>query len=90
MEFAGALDPAAGGYGGDVTYRFYVGSDNCSNFDLERGREYDIRLSFRVGSLFEPDWKVELDNWTDTRLFCLTADASFTDRLEEGRTVAVR
>lgn len=90
VEFEGALDPAAGGYGGDVTYRFYVGSDNCSNFDLERGREYDIRLSFRVGSLFEPDWKVELDNWTDTRLFCLTADAAFSDPLDDGRMVAVR
>ncbi len=90
VEFEGTLDPAAGGYGGDVTYRFYVGSDNCSNFDLERGREYDIRLSFRVGSLFEPDWKVELDNWTDTRLFCLTADAAFSDPLEDGRLVAVR
>ena len=90
VEFEGALDPAAGGFGGDVTYRFYVGADNCSNFDLERGREYDIRLSFRVGSLFEPDWKVKLDNWTDTRLFCLTADAAFTDRLEDARTVAVR
>ena len=90
VEFQGSLDPAAGGYGGDVTYRFYVGSDNCSNFDLERGREYDIRLSFRVGSLFEPDWKVSLDNWTDARLFCLTADAGFSDRLEDQRTVAVR
>ncbi len=90
VEFEGSLDPAAGGYGGDVTYRFYVGSDNCSNFDLERGREYDIRLSFRVGSLFQPDWKVQLDSWTDTRLFCLTADAAFTDRLEDARMVAVR
>ena len=90
VEFSGSLDPAAGGYGGDVTYRFYIGSDNCSNFDLERGRKYDIRLSFRVGSLFQPDWKVQLDNWTDTRLFCLTADAAFTDRLEDARMVAVR
>ena len=90
VEFEGTLDPSAGGYGGDVTYRFYVGSDNCSNFDLERGREYDIRLTFRVGSLFQPDWKVQLDGWTDTRLFCLTADAAFTDALSDERTVAVR
>jgi len=90
VEFEGSLDPSAGGYGGDVTYRFYVGADNCSNFDLERGREYDIRLSFRVGSLFQPDWKVQLDSWTDARLFCLTADPGFTDRLEDERTVAVR
>ena len=90
IEFSGHLDPAAGGYGGDVTYRFYLGSDNCSNFDLERGREYQISLSFRVGSLFDADWKVETDNWTDRRLFCLTGDPGFTDRLPEGRLLAVR
>ena len=90
VEFTGEVNPAAGGYGGEVTYRFYAGADNCSNFDLARGRSYDIRLGFRVGSLFEPDWKVQPDSWTDTRLFCLTADAAFTDRLEDARTVAVR
>jgi hypothetical protein len=90
VEFVGCLDPAAGGYGADVTYRFYLGADNCSNFDLARNREYEIALSFRVGSLFEPDWKVEPSDWQDGRLFCLTADAAFTDRLPEGRNVAVR
>ncbi len=90
VEFAGRLDPAAGGYGGEVTYRFYPGADNCTNFDLERGREYEISLSFRIGSLFEPDWKVQPGDWSDRRLFCLTADPGFADRLPEGRTLAVR
>ena len=93
VEFAGRLNPAAGGYGGDVTYRFYVGRDNCSNFDLERGREYEISLTFRVGSIFDPDWKVTLDNWSDERLFRLTADASFTTDIGSvngNRLVAVR
>lgn len=93
VEFAGRLNPAAGGYGGDVTYRFYVGRDNCSNFDLERGREYEISLTFRVGSIFDPDWKVGLDNWLDERLFRLTADAMFTTDIGDvngNRIVAVR
>ena len=93
VEFAGHLNSAAGGYGGDVTYRFYVGNDNCSNFDLERGREYDITLTFRVGSIFDPDWKVVLDNWSDERLFRLTADASFSTDIGSvngDRLVAVR
>ena len=90
VEFSGDLNAAAGGYGGAVTYRFYPGRDNCANFDLERGREYVIQLTFRVGSLFEPDWKVSLDSWTDTRLFCLTADPAFTDPLPDAKTVAVR
>ena len=93
VEFAGRLNPAAGGYGGDVTYRFYVGNDNCSNFDLERGREYAVSLTFRVGSIFDPDWKVERDNWSDGRMFRLTADASFTTDIGSvngNRLVAVR
>lgn len=93
VEFAGRLNPAAGGYGGDVTYRFYIGRDNCSNFDLERGREYNISLTFRVSSIFDPDWKVGIDNWSDERLFRLTADASFTTDIgsvNSSRIVAVR
>lgn len=90
VEFSGRLDPALGGYGGDVTYRFYVGSDNCTNFDLERGREYNISLSFRAGSLFYPDWSVGVEGWSDQRLFCLTADAAYQTRLPDHQQVAVR
>lgn len=92
VEFCGHLDPAAGGYGGDVTYRFYLGGDNCSNFDLQRGREYKVALSFHVGSIFDPDWRVE-PVLTDTRTFALTADAAFrTDigAVNDSRLVAVR
>ena len=90
VEFSGRLDPAQSGYGGDVTYRFYVGADNCSNFDLERGREYNIHLTFRAGSLFSPDWSVGVEGWTDQRLFCLTADAAYQTRLPDYQRVAVR
>lgn len=92
VEFCGHLNPAAGGYGGDVTYRFYLGRDNCSNFDLERGREYKVSLSLRVGSIFDPDWRVTPD-LTDSRRFALTADAAFlTDigTVNDSRLVAVR
>ena len=90
VEFAGRLDPAQGGYGGDVTYRFYLGADNCTNFDLERGREYQIHLTFRAGSLFHPDWSVGVEGWTDQRLFCLTADAAYQTRLPDNQQVVVR
>ena len=93
VEFSGRLDPSAGGYGGDVTYRFYVGTDNCANFDLFRNREYEITLTFRVGSLFDPDWKVQPENWSDGRLFALTADPAFTTDIgtvRADRRVAVR
>ncbi len=94
VEFTGRVNPAAGGYGGNATYRFYVGTDATKNFDVIRGREYDITLSFNLGSLLgsvsEPDWKVSVDGWSDGRLFCLTADPAWTDRLPEGKTLAVR
>lgn len=90
VEFSGRLDPAQSGYGGDVTYRFYVGADNCTNFDLERGREYNISLSFRAGSLFSPDWSVGVEGWSDRRLFCLTADAAYQTRLPDHQQVVVR
>ena len=93
VEFSGRLDPSAGGYGGDVTYRFYTGADNCTNFDLIRNREYEISLTFRVGSLFDPDWKVQPENWSDGRLFALTADPAFTTDIgtvRPDRRVAVR
>ena len=90
VEFSGRLDPAQSGYGGDVTYRFYVGADNCTNFDLERGREYNIHLTFRAGSLFSPDWSVGVEGWSDRRLFCLTADAAYQTRLRDYQRVVVR
>ena len=92
VEFCGHLNPAAGGIGGDVTYRFYLGRDNCSNFDLERGREQKVSLTFRVGSIFDSDWRVE-PSLTDSRTFALTADASFSTDIgavNGSRLVAVR
>ena len=92
VEFCGLLDPAAGGYGGDVTYRFYLGGNNYSDFNLERGREYKVSLSFQVGSLFNSEWRVE-PSLTDSRTFALTADASFATEIgtvNDSRLVAVR
>lgn len=94
VEFTGRVNPEAGGYGGNATYRFYLGTDATKNFDLIRGREYNISLSFNLGSLLgsvsEPDWKVSVDGWSDGRLFCLTADPAWTDRIPDGKTLAVR
>ena len=94
VEFTGRVNPAAGGYGGNATYRFYVGTDATKNFDLIRGREYNISLSFNLGNLLgsvsDPDWKVSVDGWSDGRLFCLTADPAWTDRLPDGKTLAIR
>lgn len=91
IEFAGSISKDAGGYGGDVVYRFYLGGDNCSNFDLQRGRDYDVRLGFRVNSIFDPWWQVNVEGGLDDgRKFCLTSDAAFMDALPDNQMVAVR
>lgn len=89
VEFTGEVDSSAGGYGGPVTYRFYLGGDNCSNFDLERHRRYDIELDFLVNSLFSPEWKVNA-SLNDERELGISADASFARPLPSGQMVAVR
>lgn len=91
VEFSADIDKSAGGYGGSVTYRFYPGSDNVANFDILRNKPYNINLSFNVDSVFEPSWKVDPGaDFTDGRLFCVTKDAGFTERLPESQPVVVR
>lgn len=43
---------------GDVTYRFYIGRDNCSNFDLVRNGDYDVLLCLTDDGLEEISWRV--------------------------------
>ena len=89
VEFCGEVNPDAGGYGGPVTYRFYLGEDNCTNFDVVRGRRYDVTLSFNVNSLFDPYWKVSPE-LTDGRNVGISADSGFSSPLPFGQMVAVR
>ena len=92
VEFKGTLDRAVGGFGGDVTYQFYLGANETTDFNLQRGRRYRIRLGFTADGLFHPDWRVQPE-LTDTRLFRLTADPSFSTDIgavNASRTLAVR
>ena len=89
IEFTGEVNPDAGGYGGQVTYRFYPGTDALTNFDLERNCRYDIRLGFKVNSLFHPNWQVNA-TLNDSRSIGICADAALSRTLPDGQTVAVR
>ena len=77
VEFTGTLNKAVEGFQGDVTYKFYLGANNKTDFNVERGKNYAVTLSFRQGSLFDPYWKVNA-SLTDSRLFALMADAACT------------
>lgn len=46
---------------GTVTYRLYLGADNCSNFDVLRNKNYNLSLSTTYGGMNEFSWKVDVD-----------------------------
>lgn len=53
--------PGDGVIGGEVTYRFYPGDDNVTNFDVKRNRSYIICLCATGDGLDRLSWKVEAD-----------------------------
>lgn len=93
LEFRGSLGPAAGGFSGDVKYQFYLGGNARTDFNLQRGKAYNVTLSFTVGNLFgSPKWMVS-PSLTDHRRFQVTADSSFSTDIEtvnSNRLLAVR
>ena len=61
------------GYSGDVTYKYYLGADNTSDFSLERNKRYDITLDFTEEGFFADSWKVTRgDDWNDARMLLFT------------------
>lgn len=61
-----------GGFGdGDVTYRFYLGSNATTNFDLKRNNIYNVTLSIDEGKLADYEdgasWKVDVGDFDYTQ-----------------------
>lgn len=68
MEFNARRENNGTGYSGDVIYRYHIGKDNVSDFNIERNRVYEIALRLTEGGLFSDSWEVTKgDDWTDTR-----------------------
>lgn len=89
VEFTGTLSGAVGGFGGDVTYKFFLGENNTTDFNVTRSKDYQVTLSFTSDGLFNPYWKVNA-NLSDVRLFHLTSDQAFENELPDAQMVAVR
>ena len=93
VEFRGTLGTAAGGFSGDVRYQFYLGGNETSDFNLQRGKAYNVTLQFTIGNLFgSPKWMVT-PTLSDNRRFQITADSSFSTDIEtvnSSRLLAVR
>lgn len=57
------------GYSGDVMYRYYIGEDNKSDFNIVRNCRYDLTLDFTENGFFVENWKVTRgDDWNDSRI----------------------
>lgn len=68
LEF-NARKENTGGYSGGVTYRYYLGADNTSDFSIERNKCYDLTLDFTENGFFVDSWKVSRgDDWNDSRI----------------------
>jgi len=89
VEFTGTLSGAVGGFSGDVTYKFFLGENNTTDFNVTRNKDYQITLSFTSDGLFSPYWKVNA-NLSDVRLFHLTSDQAYSHELPDAQMVAVR
>ncbi len=51
---------------GDVVYRFYLGSDPFTNYDVERNTKYTISVTFKGnGGLYENSWRVDVGGLDD-------------------------
>ena len=91
VEYQGTVSADAGGYSADVTYQFCLGGNATTNFDLQRGKKYDVTLGFSVSNIFaQPAWKVGVSGWSDSRNFKLTADSGYSTTLPNEQMVAVR
>ena len=56
------------GFGGDITYRCYLGADNVSDFSIRRNTRYDLTISLTDGGFHLDNWKVVRGSgWTDVR-----------------------
>lgn len=89
VEFEAYLDPAAGGFGGSLRYRFYLGGNATDNFDIERNRHYAVSLNFSSESVFNPSWKVDPgDDFADHRFLGLRAKNGM--EIPQDYTIALR
>lgn len=70
---------------GEILYRFYLGKDMVSDYNIERNREYRITLHFRGnGAVEENSWRVDNSEIVDlvTSLELSPKSHKFTERGE--------
>ncbi|MGN1219710.1 MAG: hypothetical protein ACI4TU_02075 [Candidatus Cryptobacteroides sp.] len=68
LEFNAERKNNGNGYSGGVTYRYYLGADSTTDFNIERNCKYNMTLDFTENGFFIQSWKVERhEDWSDKR-----------------------
>lgn len=70
---------------GDITYRFYIGADECSDFNVEGNNSYVITLKLTPsGTWMEGSWKVSRGEWNDSRSISISPALLLLDKRSDG------
>ena len=65
---------------GEICYRFYLGSNMCSNFDVRRNTHYCLTVKFMAdGAIDENSWRVDVSGLEDV----VPPQVSFTSSVKE-------
>ncbi len=83
ISMEGVKDGAVDGVEGDFVYRFFPGTDDVRNFDLQGNKVYDISLVLTWDGMYvEDSWKVEKSNWSDSRrlMVSLSEDRGYASK----------
>ena len=88
VEFTGTVSQSAGGFVGNVKYRFYLGADACSDFSVLPGTEYHVTLTLSVEGVFGSSWKVT-NSLDDYRKIHLYKNMSFTNEIMNGEMISL-
>lgn len=68
LEFNAERKNNGNGYSGGVTYRYYLGANSTTDFNIERNCKYNMTLDFTENGFFIKSWKVERhEDWSDSR-----------------------
>ena len=80
LEFQAVKEGADDGVSGNISFRFYLGTDNHRNFDVLGNRHYVVTLFLTWDNLFlKGSWKVARgDDWADNRRLSITERGSTT------------
>ena len=71
-------------YGGNVTYRSYLGDNATTNFDIEGNTAYVWTITYGEDGLAEDTWKIDTEDLDDRRTFSWNQNPIY---VEPGQTV---